>query len=78
MTLRTTVYLDEAIVRRLRHFTPRRGLSQLVNEMLQQKVIELERAEIEAQMRDGYLAGRQDRAALNEDWERIDGEGWPK
>ena len=77
MTLRTTIYLDDAIVKQIRRYVPRRGLSQLVNEMLQQKVIELEQAEIEAQMREGYLASRQDRAELNADWQNVDGEGWP-
>ena len=76
MTLRTTIYLDEAVVNQLRRFIPQRGLSQLVNDLLQQKVTELERAEIEAQMVEGYLAVREERAALNEDWQHIDGEGW--
>jgi len=77
MTLRTTVYLDEAVIERIRHYIPQRGLSHLVNEMLQQKVAELERAEVQAQMREGYLASRQDRAVLNEEWQHIDGESWP-
>lgn len=69
MTLRTTIYLDEGVVARVRHFIPQRGLSQLINELLQQKVVELEQAETEQQMYEGYLASRQDRAALNEDWQ---------
>ena len=77
MSLRTTVYLNEAVLERVRRFTPQRGLSQLLNELLQEKVAELELAEIEAQMRLGYLASRQDRAALNEEWQPIDGEAWP-
>ncbi|WP_423226025.1 hypothetical protein [Candidatus Amarolinea aalborgensis] len=77
MTLRTTIYLDEAVISQLRRFIPQRGLSQLVNDLLQQKVMELERAEIEAQMVEGYLAVREERVALNEDWQRLDGEGWP-
>ena len=77
MTLRTTIYLDEAVIAQLRRFIPQRGLSQLVNDLLQQKVMELERAEIEAQMVEGYLAVREERVALNEDWQRLDGEGWP-
>ena len=77
MTLRTTIYLDNDIVERVRRFMPQRGLSQLVNELLQQRVAELERAEIELQMREGYLATHEDRAVLNEEWQRIDGERWP-
>ena len=77
MTQRTTIYLDEAVVERVRQFIPRRGFSQLVNEMLRQKATELEQAEIEAQMREGYLATRQDRTGLNTEWGLVDGEGWP-
>lgn len=77
MTLRTTVYLDEGVAERVRRFIPQRGLSQLINDLLEQKVVELEQAEIERQMREGYLAVREDRKALNEEWQSIDGEGWP-
>ena len=76
MTLRTTIYLDEAVIAQLRRFIPQRGLSQLVNELLQQKAAELEKVEIEAQMAEGYLAVRQERTTLNEDWQGIDSEGW--
>ena len=78
MTLRTTVYLDENVMGQVRRFIPQRGLSQLINDLLQQKVAELEKAEIESQMREGYLASRPDRAALNAEWQIIDGEGWPQ
>ncbi len=77
MTLRTTIYLDDDVVKRVRRYIPQRGLSQLVNDLLQRKVADLEQSEIEAQMRDGYLATREDRALLNAEWQRIDGEGWP-
>lgn len=78
MSLRTTIYLDEGIVERIRQYIPQRGLSQLINELLQQKAAELEQAEIEAQMREGYQATREDRAALNAEWQIVDGEGWPQ
>ena len=67
MTLKTTVYLDEDVVERVRRYIPQRGFSHLVNELLQGKVNELEHADIEAQMREGYLATRTDRALLNEE-----------
>lgn len=78
MTLRTTVYLDDEVMERVRRHIPQRGLSQLVNDLLQRKVAELEQLEIEAQMREGYLATREDRALLNEEWQPIAGEGWPQ
>ena len=77
MPTRTTVYLDEALVVRARRLVPARGLSQLVNDLLAERVTELEQAELEAQMREGYIATRQDRQELNIDWQIVDGEGWP-
>ncbi len=77
MTKRTTIYLDEALLTRIRHFVPPRGLSKLVNELLAERVVQLEEAEIKAQMREGYLATREERQELNDDWQVVDMEGWP-
>jgi len=66
-----------ALVVRARRLVPARGLSQLVNDLLAERVAELEQAELEAQMREGYIATRQERQGLNADWQIIDGEGWP-
>lgn len=77
MTTRTTIYLDEALLERARRFVPPRGLSQVLNDLLAERVAELERAEFEAEMREGYIATRADREKLNEDWQIVDGEGWP-
>lgn len=49
----------------------------LHDEQLQQKSVEPTQAEIEAQMCEGYQATRQERAELNEEWQIVDGEGWP-
>lgn len=49
----------------------------LHDEQLQQKTVELTQAEIEAQMCEGYKTTRQARAELNEEWQIVDGEGWP-
>jgi hypothetical protein len=77
MPTRTTVYLDEALVLRARRLVPARGLSQLVNDLLAERVAQLEQAELEAQMREGYIATRQERQELHADWQAIDGEKWP-
>lgn len=77
MATRTTVYLDEQLLNRVQRFLPPRGLSQLLNELLAERVAQPERAEIEAQMREGYLAVRDERQMLNDDWQAVDGEGWP-
>ena len=75
MTKRTTIYLDEPLLTRIRRFVPPRGLSKLINELLAERATQLEEAEIEAQMREGYLATRQERQELNDDWEVVDMEG---
>jgi len=77
MTKKTTIYLDEPLLTRIRRFVPPRGLSKLINELLSERVTQLEEAEIEAQMREGYLATRQERQELNDDWQVVDIEGWP-
>lgn len=59
-----------------RHIAPR-GLSALINELLTGRVRQWEQAEIEARLREGYLATREERKELNADWQTIDGEGWP-
>ena len=77
MPTRITVHLDEALVVRARRFMPAHRLSQLVNDLLADRVAELKQADLEAQMREGYSATRQERQELNTDWQIIDGEGWP-
>ncbi len=77
MTARTTIYVDEALLTRVRRYVPARGFSQLVNKLLTAHIEQLEQAELEAQMREGYEATRGERHELNRDWQALDGEGWP-
>lgn len=77
MSARTTVYLDESLLTRLRRFVPPRGLSPLINSLLSEQTARFEQAEIEALMREGYIATRQERLVLNREWQVVDGEGWP-
>ena len=77
MATRTTIYLDDSLLSRVRRYIPQRGLSQFVNEILLERIAQFEQAEIEAQMREGYLATRQERQEINADWRVVDGEGWP-
>jgi Arc/MetJ family transcription regulator len=71
MPVRTTVHLDEALLERARRRISPHGLSRLINEALAEKIAALERQEIEAAMKEGYLATQADRAALNEDWQVV-------
>ena len=78
MPVRTTVHLEEDVLVRVRQLVPSRGLSRFINETLAEKLDALEREQIEQEMREGYIATREDRAALNEDWGVLDTEGWPE
>ncbi len=77
MASRTTVYVDEALLARVRAYVPARGLSPLINDLLKQHIDQLEQAELEARMREGYEATRSERQELNRDWQALDGEEWP-
>jgi len=71
MTTKTTVTLDEEPLLRLREFVPQRGLSRFINETLAEKLAALERQRIEEEMKEGYIATRQDREELAEDWNAV-------
>ena len=77
MSVRTTVQIDDELMARVRRLVPPRGFSQFVNEALAARAENLERERVETEMREGYLATRDDRQELNRDWGPIDGEGWP-
>lgn len=78
MAIRTTVYLDDKLVARAQRLVPRRGLSQLLNDLLAERLEQMEREALKARMREGYIATREDRAELNADWGQLDNEGWPE
>ncbi|MGE3908205.1 MAG: hypothetical protein AB7K36_02555 [Chloroflexota bacterium] len=77
MAVRTTVQIDPALMRRVKQLVPPRGFNQFVNEALAARADAIERARLEREMIDGYLATHDDRTDLSQDWEQIDIEGWP-
>lgn len=77
MVVRTTIQVDEELLARLQRFVSRRGLSRFINQAVAEKIDALERAAVEAEMREGYLATASDRADLNREWEVVDVESWP-
>ncbi len=78
MTTKTTVTLDEKLLNRLREVVPQRGISRFINEAVAEKLAALERQRIEDEMKEGYIATREDRDALAADWAAADLEGWPE
>ena len=77
MSVRTTIYLDERLLERIKRLLPPRQLNRFVNEALAEKVDMLERTAIETAMRDGYLVVDRERRELEKDWEVVETEGWP-
>jgi metal-responsive CopG/Arc/MetJ family transcriptional regulator len=77
MSVRTTVYLDEDLLARLRRVVPPRGLNRFVNDALAERVADLERRRIAEDMKVGYLTTREERDELADDWRAVDTEGWP-
>ncbi len=54
-----------------------RCLSALINDLLTGRVRQWKQTELDARLREGYLATRDERTELNADWQAIDGEDWP-
>ena len=78
MPVRTTIYLDDNLALRLQNVVPPRGLNRFVNEVLAQKIAEIERQAIEQAMKEGYIAAAREHDELSRDWEVVDLEGWPE
>jgi hypothetical protein len=52
-------------------------MNHFINEAVADKVAALERQQLEQEMKEGYLATNDDRAALSRDWEAVDVLDWP-
>jgi hypothetical protein len=77
MSVRITVQIDETLIACVRRLVPDRGISEVVNDALAARVDAIEREQLQRDMIEGYVATRDDRDALNRDWQAVDGEGWP-
>lgn len=77
MNARTTIYIEGELLVGLKKHIPERGLSRLVNTLLAERLAQLDRMALEAEMREGYLDTARDREELNADWQTVDGELWP-
>ncbi len=77
MTARTTIYIDTGIRERLQSLIPPRKLNCFINEAIVEKIAALEQQRLEQVMKEGYLAGNDDRVTLNCDWEAVTVEDWP-
>ncbi len=76
MSVRTTIILDDTVAKKLKSIVPPRKLSHFINNLIEEKIDEIERRELIERMKEGYLATRKDRRQLNEDWDPILAENW--
>jgi hypothetical protein len=78
MPVRTTVYLDAAVLELVRRHVPERGLSRFINRALAEKAEALERERIEELMIEGYKASWTEQGDVDRDWRAVETEGWPE
>jgi metal-responsive CopG/Arc/MetJ family transcriptional regulator len=78
MSVRTTVHLEEQLAEKVRQMVPSRGVNRFINEAVAEKVAAIERKKIEDEMREGYIARRDEDLEIAEDWEAVDLENWPE
>jgi metal-responsive CopG/Arc/MetJ family transcriptional regulator len=78
MMVRTTVYLNDDLNERLRRLVPNRGLNRFINDAVADKIHALEEQRLIAEMREGYIATREDRDDIAREWDAVDLEGWPE
>ena len=75
MFVRTTLELDEEILRRLRRFVPQRGLSRFLNQTIAEKVVAFEQREREEGLRQSMFdPSESEQLALT--LYAVDPEGW--
>ena len=77
MAVRTTVLLESDLARRLREFVPSRGLNRFINQAVAEKLGALERVQLEAELKEGYLAAEREQSEVSADWEAVGLEDWP-
>lgn len=78
MSVRTTVHLEEQLAEKVRQMVPSRGVNRFINEAVAEKVAAIERKKIEDEMREGYIARRDEDLEIAADWEVVDLEDWPE
>jgi len=74
--MRTTIVIDDEIYEKYKPLVNKRKLSRLINQLLKERLEEAKGRLAAKEMREGYLATRRERKALNEDWDEILAEGW--
>ena len=76
MSVRTTIVLEDEVIKRIKALVPPRRLSRFINTALAEKLNEIETKELSDLMKQGYIATRKERERINKDWEVLSNEGW--
>lgn len=76
MPIRTTVVLEDSVIKKIKTLVPQRRLSRFINAALAEKLYEMERKEVSELMKQGYIATRKERERSNKEWEVVSTEGW--
>ena len=69
--------IPKQLQERLKRAIQPRQRSAFVAAAIAEKLNALERARLNAELREGYLATRDENAVLNREWEGVTLEGWP-
>lgn len=74
--MRTTVVLEDAVIKRIKTLVPPHRLSRFINTTLAEKLQEMEKQELSERMKQGYIDTRKERDRSNKEWEVLSIEGW--
>jgi len=74
--MRTTIVLDDTLYEKLKSSIPPRKISSFINQIIKEKLADVEKRALTKKMKEGYLNTGKDRKELDKDWDGILAEGW--
>ncbi len=74
--MRTTIVLDDTLYEKLKNSVPQRKISNFINQIIKEKLADIEKRAMTKKMKEGYLNTAKDRKELDQDWDGILAEGW--
>lgn len=74
--MRTTIVLDDTLYEKLKNSIPQRKISNFINQIIKEKLANVEKRTMTKKMKEGYLNTGKDRKELDQDWDSILAEGW--
>lgn len=74
--MRTTIVLDDTLYEKLKNSIPQRKISNFINQIIKEKLADVEKRALTKKMKEGYLNTGKDRKELDQDWDGILAESW--